>query len=357
MNSSRRALLKRLIFPCFNGFVFMILFILLGYYVSDVPRWALIGLGVGLAIGLGVEFGLGALGGWIYRRRITVTVLLEIVLIVALIGPFIYFYVQTPPNHYAVCCIEQSGLGAAVEAVRIPVADGESVAGWYAPPDDARGAVVMVLHGGGSSRLGSLAHARLLHAAGYGVLVYDQRANGESTGEIQSLGVYDKRDIAPIIDWLAARPEVDAARIGGVGLSLGAQILVMAGPDEARLKAIWADGLGVNSIEDLPHYEGIANAFIWFINRQTFWMAEWYLGEQRIPFRQLIPRIAPRPLMLVAGGLDPYEADFNRGYEPLLGTNGALWVIEDAWHLGGLAVEPELYPARMLAFFDEALRQ
>ena len=61
--------------------------------------------------------------------------------------------------------------------------------------------------------------------------------------------------------------------------------------------------------------------------------------------------------MLVAGGVAPYEADFNREYEPYLGENGELWVIENAGHVGGLAAEPELYPTRMIEFFDTALRQ
>ena len=350
--------IKRLIFPVVNGLIFVMLFGVVGYYVFDPLRWMLVGFMLGFALALTIDLLLGMVGGWIYRRRLTLTVLIEIVLIIAFIGPFIYFYAQTPPRPSVVCCIENSGLGDAVEAVSIPAADGETLAGWYAPPTDDSGAVVMVLHGSQSNRRDSLDHARVLHDAGFGVLVYDQRGLGESTGHILSLGLYDQRDITPIIDWLAQRPEVDAERIGGVGLSLGAHILVMAAPDEPRLKAIWSDGLSINSVDDVPpYYEGVGNAFIIFINRQALWIAELYLGEPIISFSQLIPQIAPRHLLLIAGGLDRYETDFNRGYEPLLGDNGALWVIENAHHVGGLWVNPELYTTRMIDFFDTALRQ
>ncbi len=348
--------MKRLFFPIVNSLVFVMLFGVIGYYVFDLGRWLLVGLIAGLGAGLLVEFGLGLFGERVYRRRVTLAVVVEVILIIAFVGPFILVYAQTIPRHYTVCCLDDSGLGEQAVAVQIPAADGETLAGWYAPPSDDRGAVVMVLHGSQSDRRGSLSHARVLHNAGYGVLVYDQRASGESSGERQSMGLYDQRDITPIINWLAARPEVAAERIGGVGLSLGAQILVMAAPRESRLKAIWSDGLGINGIEDVPPYEGVANAFITFINRQSFWLASVYLGEQRVPFRQHIPQIAPRHLMLVAGGLDAYEADFNRGYEPFLGENGSLWVIENAGHVGGLAVDPEGYSRRMLDFFDTALR-
>ena len=132
---------------------------------------------------------------------------------------------------------------------------------------------------------------------------------------------------------------------------------VMAAPDEPRLRAIWSAGLTVNGVEDLPPYPGAAETFIAFINRQAFWLAELYLGESFVPFRQLMPRIALRPLVLVAGGLDPYEADFNRAYAPLLGESGSLWVIESARHVGGLTAEPEAYRARMIGLFNAALMQ
>ncbi|MCB9456419.1 MAG: dienelactone hydrolase family protein [Anaerolineaceae bacterium] len=349
--------MKRWFFPIVNAIVFVMMFAVIGYYLFDIGHWALVGLVIGLGAGLAVEFGLGALGGWIYRRRITLAVLVEIVLIIAFVGPFIVIYAQTTPQHYAVCCIEDSGLGNRVEAVKIPVADGETLAGWYAPPEDETGAVVIVLHGSRGNRKGSLDHARVLHDAGYGVLVYDQRASGESTGERQSIGLYDRRDITPIINWLAARPEVDSERIGGVGLSLGAHILVMAGPEEPRLKAIWGDGLGINAVDDFPPHEGLAGTFIAFINQQAIWLGGLYLGEHPVAFKTLIPQIAPRHLMLITGALAPYEPDINRAYEPLLGENGALWVVENAGHVGGLYQNRETYIVRMVAFFDEALRQ
>ncbi len=349
--------MKRLLFPIVNSLIFVMLFAAIGYYLFDIGRWVLVGLVIGLGVGLAVEFGLGVIGGWIYRRRVTLAVVVEVILAIVFIGPFLFAYVQTTPQHHTVCCIENSGLGEHVETVQIPVADGETLTGWYAPPSDDSGAVVMVLHGSRGDRKGSLDHARVLHDAGYGVLVYDQRASGESTGERQSFGLYDQRDIPLIIDWLAARPEVDVERIGGVGLSLGAYILVMAGPNEPRLNAIWADGLGINHVEDFPPFDGIGEAFSGFIKQQSIWLGGIYLGVQPITFKQLIPQIAPRPLMLIAGEIGSHEADINRGFEPYLGENGALWIIENAGHVGGLYTNREVYVTRMIDFFDAALRE
>ncbi len=347
---------SRLLFPITNSLVFVMVFGLLGYYISDVLYWVLIGLITGLGIGLLFEWGFGKIGGWIYRLRVSLVVFIEVILSIMIIAPFVYMYIETIPNQHPVCCIENSQLGTDVEKVYIPVADGQTLIGWYAPPASKRDAVIIIAHGSGGDRNGSLAHARVLHDAGYGVLVYDQRASGESTGDRQSLGLDDARDISPIIDWLTSRPEVNNEHIGGVGLSLGAHILMRAGAEEPRLKAIWSDGLGANGVGDVPPAENINEMFMNFIENQTYWLGEIYLGERWILCKTLIPQIAPRHLMLVAGGLDYYEATFNRGYEPYLGKNGSLWVIENAGHVGGLYVNPDLYSARMIDFFDTALQ-
>jgi uncharacterized protein len=353
--SNRLFNVKRLFFPVINSFVMLLFFGLTGYYLSDFLHWALIGLAVGLGIGIIAEFGLGSIGGWIYRRRVVMIVMLEIVLNLAVFAPFIYMYGYTTPVKHPVCCMETSGLGSKVEPVLIPVADGETLSGWYAPPAETPGPVVLVLHGSGGDRTGSLAHARVLHDAGYGVLVYDQRACGESTGDRRSMGLYDARDIPLIINWLSSRPEVDVSRIGGVGLSLGAHILLRAAPEETRLRAIWSDGLGSNTVEDVPAYEGVTELFTNFIDGQAYLMGELYLGDKWIGCKKLIPQVAPRHLMLVAAGQDFYEKDFNRGYEPYLGENGKLWIIEDAGHVGGLFTNPPLYKERLINFFDQAL--
>ncbi len=354
---SKSAARVGIIFPLVNTLVFGALFTVVGYYVNDLMKWMLIGAGIGLGVGLLVELVTKAIGGWVYRRRVTLAVLLEIVLMIVYIGPLVMALTLSTGRAEAICCIEASGLGDAVEAVRIPAADGEVLAGWYAPPaPEKNGTVILVLHGSQANRLGSLPQARVLHEAGYGVLAYDQRALGESTGSRTSSGWYDARDISPIIDYLAARPEVDGERIGGVGLSLGAHILLTAGPDEPRLRALWLDGLGPSHIDDFPPMRDAGEEFIKFLNRQMLWVARLYLGaDEPTHFAEAIPAIAPRPLMLIAGGLDAFEMRANDYLQQFLGENGSYWPIENTPHVGGLWTVPDEYRARMIAFFDGAI--
>jgi uncharacterized protein len=347
--------LKRLIFPVVNALAVGMLTSLVGYYLNNIVGWLLIGFGIGLVIGLVAEFGTRRISGWWYRRRLTLVVLLEIPLIVFYGGPYGYVVAMSQPNHTPICCQTPADFGAAYEAVTIPAADGVTLAGWFIPPTGSHQAVVLVLHGSNHNRLGSMWHAERLARAGYGVLVYDQRALGESEGTQQSLGWWDARDLPYVVDYLVARPDVDPERIGAVGLSLGGYILLHAGPDEPRLQAFWVDGVGASTLDDFPMSENVGEHFAWVINQQILWALTVY-SDLPAPnsFMTQIPRIAPRPLMMVVGALDSFEKRVNARYAEVLGANGTQWVIETP-HVGGPVMMPDVYAERMLAFFEGAL--
>lgn len=346
---------KRLIFPLVNALALAALFGVVGFYAWDVPRWALIGAVAGFLVGLLAEFALQRAGGWLYRRRALLIVLLEIPLIIFVVGPYGYVVAMTRPIQGTVCCAP-AAFGDRYETVLIPVADGETLAGWYVPPAKNPGPVIMLLHGSASTRIGTTWHAVRLVEAGYGVLMYDQRALGESTGSTQSLGWLDRRDVPHIVDFLAARPEVDAGRIGAVGLSLGAHILIMAGPDEPRIAAFWLDGAGTNRVGDFPPAENFNEQFAWVINAAIETSVSVYLGlAPPPPFSEQIPRLAPRPVLMIVGAADDFERRANERYTALLGENAEQWVLEGVPHVGGPNYRSDEYLSRMLAFFEQAL--
>jgi alpha-beta hydrolase superfamily lysophospholipase len=60
----------------------------------------------------------------------------------------------------------------------------------------------------------------MLAAHGYGVLVFDPRGHGASEGDPNVFGWSGEEDVRSAIRFLQARPDVDPARIGGLGLSV-----------------------------------------------------------------------------------------------------------------------------------------
>ncbi|MBZ0279470.1 MAG: alpha/beta fold hydrolase [Anaerolineae bacterium] len=350
--------MKRFIFPVVNAVIVTMLFGLVGYYAGNPGLWVVIGLVGGLLVGLAAEFGLGLIGGWWYRRRVTLVALMQIPLIIFFIGPYGFVLGLSQPANTTICCVSPADFGADYRAVSIPGADGVTLAGWYVPPTAPHGAVIILLHGGGGNRTGMMWQAARLYTAGYGLLMYDQRALGESTGTTQSFGWLDARDIPPVIDFLVEQPEVNPDRIGGLGLSLGAQILILAGPDEPRLKAFFLEGVNAARASDFPEAKNVGEQFALLLNVQIERANQFHLGIAPPPgFVEQIPKLAPRPVLMVVGALDDFENRINQHYAALLGENAEQWVIENAHHGGGPNVVPELYTARMLDFFEQALLQ
>lgn len=87
-----------------------------------------------------------------------------------------------------------------------------------------------------------MAHAQLLARHGYGVLVYDSRGRGESDGSPVGFGWGWTKEVAGALAFLRKRSDVDPERIGGLGLSRGADVLIQVAVEDTGLKAVVADG-------------------------------------------------------------------------------------------------------------------
>jgi pimeloyl-ACP methyl ester carboxylesterase len=86
------------------------------------------------------------------------------------------------------------------------------------------------------------ANARALNAAGYVTLSLDYRGFGESAGEPRCRLVPQAqvRDVRNGLTFLETVPEVDAARLGVFGISLGASVAAGVAGTDARVKALVA---------------------------------------------------------------------------------------------------------------------
>jgi len=121
--------------------------------------------------------------------------------------------------------------------------DGTLLRGWWYAPEGVAPAVAMA-HGFSAVKEMALdRYAEVFREAGLGVLVYDHRNFGASDGEPrQEIDPWAQvRDYRSAIGWLAARPDVDAERIGIWGSSFsGGEAIVVAACDE-RVKAAVAN--------------------------------------------------------------------------------------------------------------------
>jgi pimeloyl-ACP methyl ester carboxylesterase len=248
--------------------------------------------------------------------------------------------------------IQESSLGIPHEQVSIETADGRALSAWYVPSRNRT--AVLLSHGSGGSRERVAAHARMLARHGYGVLAVDNPGNGESGGHSNGLGSNAQPAIDAALGWLARRPDVDPRRIAGFGTSLGAEVLLETAARDPRLRAIVADGptrpMDGRRVSD-PALPERAFAAVWAQAVRGI------SGMREAPsLLGLMPRIAPRPVLLIAGGINaPDEIPANRAYRDAGGHSTQLWEIADAGHTAGLRTHPAEYERRTTAFLDRAL--
>jgi pimeloyl-ACP methyl ester carboxylesterase len=228
--------------------------------------------------------------------------------------------------------------------------DGLRLRGWFHPSHN--GATVLVVHGGNDDRTGALAHARLLERRGFGVLVYDARGRGESDGSPSGYGWGWSKDVEGALDYLAGRTDVDPARIGGLGLSTGADALLEVAADRPDLAAVVTDGAAAMSWQDGRRVGGtpLETAAGWVM----FQAIDVLTGEPRP--RVLQDRVAAMhaPLLLISAGRAA-ERDFNLLYERSAGGAVEHWNLPGIAHTRGLRDDRPDYERRVVAFFETTL--
>jgi len=282
-----------------------------------------------------------------YARRALVTVgaVVAIYLVVLPVG------IAIVVNHKARSPVAAASLGVPYERVVLTTGDGLGLAGWYAPSRNR--AAVIVFPG----RSGPVPHARMLARHGYGVLLLDRRGEGASEGDYNARGWGGEPDLEAAVDYLARRPDVDPERIGGLGLSVGGELLMQAAARDRRLRAVVSEGAGRQSLGDQLQTPDVPAAVRW-ISPMTVETAAGIVLANRMPpdaLVDVVPRIAPRPLLLISGGRGSADEELNEVYADAGGPTATHWEIAGAGHTGGLDAAPDAYEGRIVAFFAAAL--
>jgi uncharacterized protein len=291
---------------------------------------------------------------WRYTRRGLLGVA-GVVVVYAILFPIGFAYVVT---HTARAVVPENELGAAHENVSFETSDGLTLKGWYVPSKN--GAAVISFPG----RAGSQKPARMLARHGYGVLVFDRRGEGESDGEPNIFGWGGDRDVKAAIDFLQTRPDVDPDRIGGIGLSVGGEMMLEAAAEDDRLNAIVSEGAGAraysDSIDEVEYQKNTdpVSKLLYSANTAVRVGALGVLTNEppASNLKSMVGRIAPRPIMLIAAPNSTNGEKLNRGYYAAARGPKTLWEIPEADHMGGIDVRPAEYERRVVGFFDDALR-
>lgn len=230
---------------------------------------------------------------------------------------------------------------------------GPPLAAWYLPGPPGAPTVVL-LHGVTDDRRTMLPRARLLHDAGFGVLMVDGRGHGESPRQRVTYGAREQFDAAAAVVWVRRRRP--GTRVGVVGISLGGAGTALAGEhlgaDAVVLESVFAT-LEEATDSRLRRWSGpVAHTLREILDGQS----DRLLG---VPVDSVAPvRAVPRlgvPVFVAGGEDDPFTppAETRR---LAAAARADVWIVPDAGHEDLYRADPAGYRTHVLAFLNESLR-
>jgi dienelactone hydrolase len=230
--------------------------------------------------------------------------------------------------------------GLAAEHVTYAAEAGQRVPTLVVRPNAGiqRRPAVILLHGTGGRKESMSSYLASLARAGFVAVAIDGRYHGERTGPQEGSYVdailrayrtggerpflYDSVwDIMRLIDYLETRPDVDASRIGLMGISKGGMETYLAAAVDPRISAavpirgVQSFGWGLDhgawdsrawtfrgAVDEAAREEGVG-AGAAFVRRFYDRIAPGIYAEFDGP--AMLPLIAPRALLVVTGDSDP----------------------------------------------------
>ena len=281
---------------------------------------------------------------WRYVRRVIFAVA-TLVVVVAMVVPVVIAYIVT---HAARAAVPPADVGASYENVAFMTKDGLRLRGWYIRSRNR--AAVISFPGRGSSQK----RAKLLARHGYGVLLFDRRGEGESEGDPNTFGWQGERDIHAAVAFLRRRPDVDPGRIGGIGLSVGGEMMIEAAAESSALKAIVSEGASSRSVRD-----ELANGSGWqeLIGNSVATGATALFTNNLPPrsLKSLVPQISGAIFLIYGERGQPAERAANQSFYARARGSKEIWEVPGSKHIGGTEAQPVEYERRVTAFFDRVL--
>jgi fermentation-respiration switch protein FrsA (DUF1100 family) len=249
-------------------------------------------------------------------------------------------------------------IGGARE-VTIVARDRVTLAASYLVPPVSTGRCVLALHGIGDTREGMTYFSDMFLAQGYGILLPDSRAHGESGGMMITYGLLEKLDA---LDWAYWLRQQGCAQVYGFGESLGGAVLIQAAAVEPAFRAIVAE-CPYSSLESVAEYRiaGMTHlpawagyAFAWPIVKSTEIYARATYGVALGSVSPVTDIARTQTPVLLIHGLSDKETPPSQS-EALARANShaSLWLVPNAGHVEASFVEPQEFRRRVLAWFSK----
>src|SRR5262249_9862438 len=159
------------------------------------------------------------------------------------------------------------------------------------------------------------------------------------------------------VRYLRTRQDVDPARIGGIGLSVGGEMMLEAASKSRGVRAVVSEGAGERSINEVLDMT-VGHKWLALPPFASLLIGNAPFSNKTPPpsLKDIVADIAPTPVLFIYGehGQDG-ERNLNQTYYKAAKRPKAIWEVPGSGHAGGIDSRPKQYEDRVVSFFGNAL--
>lgn len=290
--------------------------------------------------------------------------------------------VQVVLAHFALPLFEKGPLfnvkptseDARAEPVEFVNSDGLTLRGGYYQHHDqpARG-VIVFCHEYGGNHWSAMSYCEGLWQAGFDILAFDFRSQGESDRQpdyepVHWLTEYEVTDVLDAVEYVAQKQELVGLPIGLFGISRGASAALVAAARNAAVESVAGDSAFATDIMMQLYARRWSTLVVpaWVYRMIPWWHTLLTLAlmrrisqrRRRVRFANVerwLRRLATRDVFLISGNRDSYvlpEVTFKLA--ELVGPHcPEPWIVPHAKHNMARQQDPEEYDRRLVEFFEQ----
>jgi pimeloyl-ACP methyl ester carboxylesterase len=215
---------------------------------------------------------------------------------------------------------------------------------------------IVLCHGHNDSRAQFLHLLRPLHAAGFHLLLFDQRSMGWSPG-LCTYGYREQWDTLAALEWL--RGETGVRATGLLGVSMGGATALLAAARDPGVRAVVTD-CAFARLEEMVERKFLIVPRAWrgrVGGAVRYWAERWSgAAVAEVDPEAALRTWKRRPLLVIQAGGDLLVPRDHAGrLAAAAGPETELWIVPGAGHARSRARAGREYVERISAFFSRHL--